>query len=89
MKVLKGIGNTTTLLFSLNGLKEYMNILVEQHFRNSIRDVKTLPAAGIDSDYNILVAELQIRLKSSIKLGSGNQNEIWKKPGVKKIMLNK
>jgi hypothetical protein len=38
-------------------------ILVKQCFRNSIRDVKTFPGADIDSDHNLLVAEVQTRLK--------------------------
>ena len=44
-------------------------ILVKQHFRNSIRDVKTLPGADIDSDHNLLVAEVQTRLKAFKKAG--------------------
>ena len=40
-------------------------ILVKQCFRNTIRDVKTLPGADIDSDHNLLeVAEVQTRLKA-------------------------
>ena len=45
----------------------------------SIRDVKTLPGTGIDSDHNLLVAEVQTRLKAIKKLGRGNQNGIWRK----------
>jgi hypothetical protein len=37
---------------------------VKQCFRNYIRDVKTLPGADIDSDHNLLVAEVQTRLKA-------------------------
>jgi hypothetical protein len=37
---------------------------VKQCFRNSIRDVKTLPGADIDSDHNLLVAEVQTKLKA-------------------------
>ena len=44
-------------------------ILVKQHFRNSIRFVKTLPGADIDSDQNLLVAEVQTRLKAIKKAG--------------------
>ena len=39
-------------------------ILVKQHFRNSIRDMKTLPGADIDSDHKLLVAEVQTSLKA-------------------------
>ena len=34
-------------------------ILVKQCFRNGTRDVKTLPGADIDTDHNLLVAEVQ------------------------------
>ena len=44
-------------------------ILVKQRFRNSTRDVKTLPGADIDSDHNLLVAEVQTRLKVIKKAG--------------------
>jgi hypothetical protein len=37
---------------------------VKQRFRNGIRDAKTLPGADIDSDHNLLVAEVQTRLKA-------------------------
>jgi Metal-dependent hydrolase len=36
-------------------------ILVKQRFSNSIRDVKTLPGAEIDSDHNLVVAEVQTK----------------------------
>jgi Metal-dependent hydrolase len=39
-------------------------ILVKQHFRNSIRDVKTFADADIGSDHKLLVAEVQTRLKA-------------------------
>ena len=42
---------------------------MKQRFRNSIRDVKTLPGADIDSDHNLLVAEVQTRLKAIKKAG--------------------
>ena len=42
-------------------------ILVKQCFRNSIRDVKKLPGADIDSDHNLLVAEVQTKLKTMKK----------------------
>ena len=44
-------------------------ILVKQCFRNSIRHVKTLPGADIDSDHILLVAEVQTRLKAIKKAG--------------------
>jgi Metal-dependent hydrolase len=44
-------------------------ILVKQGFMNSIRDVKTLPGADIDSDHNLLIAEVQTRLKAIKKAG--------------------
>ena len=39
-------------------------ILVKQRFRNSIGDVKTLPGANIDSDHNLLVAQVQSTIKA-------------------------
>ena len=61
-------------------------ILVKQRFRNSIRDVKTLPGADIDSDHNLLVAEVQTRKKAIKNLGRGNQNGIWNESRAKKTM---
>ena len=67
-------------------LKRYqIDYIVKQCFRNSKRDVQTRPSAGIDSDHNLLVAEVQTRLKAIKNLGRGNQNEIWKKSTVKKM----
>ncbi|PNF28361.1 hypothetical protein B7P43_G17331 [Cryptotermes secundus] len=42
-------------------------ILVKHRFRNSVKDVKTLPGADIDSDPNLLVAKFQTRLKKIIR----------------------
>jgi len=42
-------------------------ILVKHRFRSSVKDVQTLPGADIDSDHNILVAEVQTRLKKIIR----------------------
>ena len=42
---------------------------MKQRFRNSIRVVKTLPGADIDSDHNLLVAEVETRLKAIKKAG--------------------
>ena len=38
-------------------------ILVKHRFRNSVKDVQTLPGADIDSDHNLLVAKICTRLK--------------------------
>ena len=62
-------------------------ILVNQRITNSKRDVKTTPDADIDSDHNLLVAEVQTRLKAILeKLGRENRNGIWKDSRAKKIM---
>ena len=42
---------------------------MKQRFRNSISDAKTLPGADINSDHNLLVAEVQTRLKAIKKAG--------------------
>jgi len=42
-------------------------ILVKHRFRNSVKDVQTLPGAGIDSDHNLLVCKIRTRLKKIIR----------------------
>ena len=36
-------------------------------FRNSVKDVQTLPGADIESDHNLLVAKVRTRLKKIIR----------------------
>ena len=48
---------------------------MKQCFKNSLRDIKTLPGADIDSDHNLLVAEVQTRLKA-IK-NPGRMKQKW------------
>ena len=38
-------------------------ILVKHRFRNSVKDVQTLPGADTNSDHNLLVAKFRTRLK--------------------------
>jgi hypothetical protein len=38
-------------------------ILVKHQFRNSMKDVQSLPGADSDPDHNLLVAKICIRLK--------------------------
>jgi len=40
---------------------------MKQYFRNSIRDVRTLLAVDIESNNNIILAEMQIKLKINQK----------------------
>ena len=42
-------------------------ILMKHCFRNSVKDVQTLPGADIDSDHNLLVAKVRTRLKKIIR----------------------
>jgi hypothetical protein len=42
-------------------------ILVKHRFRNSVKDVQTLPGADIDSDHNILVVNFCTRLRKIIR----------------------
>jgi len=42
-------------------------ILVKHRFRNSVKDVQTLPGAHIDSEHNLLVAKVRTRLKEIIR----------------------
>jgi hypothetical protein len=54
---------------------------VKQRFRNSRRDVKRLPGADIDLDYNLFVAEVQkVKInqkswKKETKMESGKNQE--------------
>jgi len=41
--------------------------LVKHRFRNSVKDVQTLPGADTDSDHNLLFAEVRTRLKTIIR----------------------
>jgi hypothetical protein len=41
--------------------------LVKQRFRDSVKDVQTLPGADIDTDHNLLVAKICTRLKKIVR----------------------
>ena len=43
-------------------------ILVKHRFRNSVKDVQTLPVADTDSDHNLLVAKICTKLKKNYKI---------------------
>ena len=52
-------------------------ILVKYRFRNSVKDVQTLPGEDIDSDYNLLVEELYGITEEILEEdGKGNTNTI-------------
>ena len=40
---------------------------MKHRFRNSVKDVQTLPGADIDSDHNLQVAKFRTRLKKIIR----------------------
>ena len=40
---------------------------MKHRFRNSVKDVQTIPGAYIDSDHNLLVAKVRTRLKKIIR----------------------
>ena len=40
---------------------------MKHRFRNSVKDVQTLPGADIDSNHNLLVAKVRTRLKKIIR----------------------
>jgi hypothetical protein len=42
-------------------------ILVKHRFRNSVKDVQTLPGADTDSDHNLLIAKVRTKLKKIIR----------------------
>jgi hypothetical protein len=50
-------------------------VLVKDRFRNSIKNVVTLPVAGILSDSKLLDAKLCIRVKKFIKLQKVTKKE--------------
>jgi hypothetical protein len=41
-------------------------ILIKHQFRNSVKDVQTMPGTDIDSDHHLLVAKICTRLKKII-----------------------
>jgi len=43
-------------------------ILVKRRFRNSVKDVQTLPGADINSDHNLPVAKFRTRFKKIVRL---------------------
>ena len=45
-------------------------MLIKHRFRNSVKDVQTLPGADIDSDHNLLVAKVCPRLKKITRFQS-------------------
>jgi hypothetical protein len=53
-------------------------ILVKHRFRNSVKDVHTLPGADIDSDHNLLVAKIGTRLKKVIRFQREDQDGVWR-----------
>ena len=55
-------------------IKTYVYIFVKQCFRDSIRDVKTLPGVDIDSCHILLVADMQTRLRAIKKSGNRKPN---------------
>jgi len=40
---------------------------LKNQFRNSVKDVQTLPGADVDSDHNLLVAKICTRLQKIIR----------------------
>ena len=43
-------------------------ILIKHQFRNSVKDVQTLPVADIDSDHNLLVAKSPHQVEENYKI---------------------
>ena len=59
-------------------------ILVKHRFRNSVKDVQTLPVADIDSEHNLLVAKICTSLKKIIRFQIEDNNVIWRNYILKK-----
>jgi exonuclease III len=54
------------------------HILVKHQFRNSVKDVQTLPGADINLDHNLLAAKICTRLKKIIRFKREDHNGIWR-----------
>jgi len=52
-------------------------ILVKHRFRNSMMEAQTMPGADIDSDHNMLVVKIYIKLKETIKFHKGGKKTRW------------
>lgn len=57
-------------------------ILINQRFKNSIKNPKTYPGADLDTDHNLLAAELKTRLKHVKK------KTTYKKWNTEKLRMN-
>jgi hypothetical protein len=88
-----GVQNSLTLvsiLSQMNSIPSYFfkvhfnimfptyYILVKQRFKNSIKDVKTLPGADIDFDCHLLVAKICTRLNQIIWFRKGKPRRVGK-----------
>ena len=51
---------------------------MKHRFRNSVKDEQKLPGADIDSDHNLLVAKVRIRLKKIIRFKGADLYGIWR-----------
>jgi len=60
-------------------------ILVKHRFRNSVKDVQTLPGADTDSDHNLVVAKVRTRLKKIIRSQKGRRRWDLEKYMIKDI----
>jgi hypothetical protein len=56
-------------------------ILVKQRFRNSVKSAKSYPGADMDSDHNLVLAKVQIKLK---KIKRTMQRKKWMLQGLEK-----
>ena len=43
---------------------DYIGLLIQERFRNCLKNSKTLPGADINSDHVLLIGEVDIRLKN-------------------------
>ena len=59
---------------------------MKHRVRNSIRDAKTLPDDDIDSDYNLIVAEVQTMLKAIEKATTKKPKMEFVKNKAKQLM---
>ena len=56
---------------NLESTRKLSYILVKHRFRNSMKDMQTLPGGDTDFDHNLLVAKICTRLKKIVVIQTG------------------
>ena len=53
-------------------------IAVRQRYRNSVKNARSYPGADIDSDHNLVMMNVNIRLKRNIQRARESRSGVWK-----------